>query len=98
MQLGSEMLAEQRKAAEERRQLEAIEAEQNLEQRRQQTRERSVQEELWVVQERRRRELHSEEEERRREAAVKERLRQLKLEAARERLQEALSPTRSRGQ
>ena len=34
----------------------------------------------------------AEEEERRREAAVKERLRQLKLEAARERLQEALSP------
>ena len=92
MQLGSEMLAEQRKAAEERRQLEAIEAEQNLEQRRQQTKERIVQEELWVVQERHRRELHSEEEERRREAAVKERLRQLKLEAARERLQEALSP------
>jgi hypothetical protein len=92
MQLGSEMLAEQRKAAEERRQLEAIEAEQNLEQRRQQTKERIVQEELWVVQERHRRELHSEEEEQRREAAVKERLRQLKLEAARERLQEALSP------
>ncbi len=39
-----------------------------------------------------RRELRSEEEEWRREAAVKERLRQLKLEAARERLQEALSP------
>src|SRR6266566_5256184 len=92
MQLGSEMLAEQRKAAEERRHLEAIEAEQHLEQRRQQTKERIVQEELWVVQERHRRELHSEEEEQRREAAVKERLRQLKLEAARERLQEALSP------
>src|SRR4029077_17899526 len=56
------------------------------------TKERIVQEELWVVQERHRRELHSEEEEQRQEAAVKERLRQLKLEAARERLQEALSP------
>src|SRR5919202_1380825 len=39
-----------------------------------------------------RRQKPSEEEERRREAAVKERLRQLKLEAARERLQEAISP------
>ena len=34
----------------------------------------------------------AEEEERQHEAAIKERLRQLKLEAARERLQEALSP------
>jgi hypothetical protein len=92
MQLGSEMLAEQRKAAEERRQLEAIEAERDLEHQRQRTEQRIVQETLWVVQERHRQELRAAEEERRREAAVKERLRQLKFEAARERLQEAMSP------
>jgi hypothetical protein len=44
------------------------------------------------VQERNRRQLQAEAEERRREADIKERLRQLKLEAARDRLQEALSP------
>ena len=92
MQLGSEMIGEQRKAAEERRQLESIEAERRLEEHRQHAQERIVQEGLWAEQERVRRQLAGEESERRQEAAVKERLRQLKLEAARERLQEALSP------
>ena len=92
IQLGSEMLAEQRRAAEERRQLEQLEAERRLEQRRVEAEQRVVQEALWAEHERLRRQLQAEEEERRREAAVKERLRQLKLEAARERLQEALSP------
>jgi hypothetical protein len=92
IQLGSEFLAEQRKAAEERRRLEALGAERRSEERRRQAEERVVQEQLWVLQERHRRELKAEEEERRREAAIKERLRQLKLDAARERLQEALSP------
>jgi len=53
---------------------------------------RIVQEGLWAEQERVRRQLVGEESERRQEAAVKERLRQLKLEAARERLQETMSP------
>jgi hypothetical protein len=92
MQLGSEMIGEQRKAAEERRQLESIEAERRLEEHRLHAQERIVQEGLWAEQERVRRQLAGEESERRQEAAVKERLRQLKLEAARERLQEALSP------
>jgi hypothetical protein len=39
-----------------------------------------------------RRQQRAEEEERQREAAIKERLRELKLQAARERLQETLSP------
>jgi hypothetical protein len=92
MQLGSEMIGEQRKAAEERRQLESIEAERRLEEHRLHAQERIVQEGLWAEQERVRRQLAAEESEHRQEAAVKERLRQLKLEAARERLQEALSP------
>jgi hypothetical protein len=90
--LGSEMLAEQRAAREERRRAAEAEAELQLERRRQAARERLVQEELWADEERIRRRLQAEEEERRREAAVKERLRQLRLEAARERLQEAMSP------
>ena len=90
--LGSEMLAEQRQAAEERRRLMQAEAERRLEQRRQEARERVVQAEFWAEEERIRRALQAEEDERRREAEVKERLRTLKLEAARERLQEALSP------
>lgn len=90
--LGSEMLAEQRRAQEERRRLEAVEGELTLERRRRAARERAVQQELWAEEERIRRRLQAEAEERRREAAVKERLRQLRLEAARERLQEAMSP------
>jgi len=90
--LGSEMLAEQRRAREERRQLERTEAELRVEQRRQEARVRLVQEELWAEEERIRRRLQAEEEERQREAQVKERMRQLRLEAARERLQEAMSP------
>jgi hypothetical protein len=69
------MLAEQRRAREERERLLEAEGALRLAEQRQQ-----------------RRQLAAEEAERQREAAVKERLRQLKLEAARERLQEALSP------
>jgi hypothetical protein len=90
--LGSEMLAEQRRAREERRRLEEVEAAELLERRRWEARERVVQEELWAEEERLRKRREAEEEERRREAAVKDRLRELKLQAARERLQEALSP------
>ena len=90
--LGSEMLAEQRKAVEERRQAEQAEGVLQLERQRQEARLRLVQEELWVEEERVRRRLHAEEDERRRETEIKERLRRMKLEAARERLQEAMSP------
>ena len=90
--LGSEMLAEQRRAREERSRFEAIEATARVERQQQQARARLVQEELWAEEERIRRRLQAEEDERRREAEVKERLRSLKLEAAKERLQEALSP------
>jgi hypothetical protein len=90
--LGSEMLAEQRKAREERVRLEHAEAELRIEQRRQEARVQLVQEEFWAEEERIRRRLKGEEEERQREAQVKERMRQLRLEAARERLQEAMSP------
>ena len=50
--LGSEMLAEQRKAREERRKVEQAEAELQLEHRRQETKARLVQEELWAEEER----------------------------------------------
>ncbi len=90
--LGSEMIAEQRKAREERLKLETAEADLRLEQHRQAAKARLIQEELWAEEERIRRRLQAEEEERRRESEVKERLRQLKIEAAKERLQEALSP------
>jgi hypothetical protein len=92
MQLGSEMWAEARLAADERRRVQEIESEARLARERMQVAQRLVQEELWSEQERLRRQLQAEEQERQREAAVKERLRQLKLQAARDRLQETLSP------
>ena len=92
MLLGSEMLAEQRRAAHERRELEAIESERRTSERDAQAHERTIQERLWAEQERLRLERNAAEEELRREGAVKERLRQLKLEAAKERLQEVLTP------
>ena len=90
--LGSEMLAEQRRASEERQHVAAAEAALHLARQREQAAERVIQEELWAVEERIRRHLQAEEEERQREAAVKERLRQLRVEAARERLEETMSP------
>jgi hypothetical protein len=90
--LGSEMLAEQRRAREARRHLEAAEGQLALERQERVARERAVQQQLWAEEERLRRRLADEAEERRREAEIKERLRQLRLEAARERLQEAISP------
>jgi hypothetical protein len=92
MQLGSELWAEQRKAAEERRQFEATQADMRLDQQRQAARQRLVQEELWAQQQRLRQQQLADEEDRKREADIKEQLRQLKLQAARERLQESLSP------
>lgn len=90
--LGSEMLAEQHCALEARRKLEEADAAMRLDRERQTARERVVQQEIWAEEERIRCRLQAEGEERRREAAVKERLRQLKLEAAKERLQETLNP------
>jgi hypothetical protein len=92
MQLGSEMWAEARLAADERRRAQELESEAHLAQQRTEAAERLVQEQFWSERERLRRQLQAEEQERQREAAVKERLRELKLEAARERLQEVLSP------
>jgi hypothetical protein len=90
--LGSEMLAEQRKAREERSRLEEAEANVRLERQQRDAQERVLQRALWVEEERIRQELRAAEDEQRREAEVKERLRQLKLHAAKERLQEAMSP------
>jgi len=90
--LGSEMLGEQRQAAEERRRLESIEADRQLERTRRAAEARLVQEQLWAAQQSMRAQARAEEQERQREAAIKDRLRQLKLEAARERLQDTLSP------
>jgi hypothetical protein len=90
--LGSEMLAEQRKAREERCRLEETESELHLERQRRDAQERMLQRELWAEDERIRQRLRAEEEEQRREAEIKERLRRLKLDAAKERLQEAMSP------
>src|SRR5207248_3498546 len=92
IQLGSELWAEQRRAAEQRRLTESALSEARLEQTRLAAQQRVVQEELWSSQERIRQQRAAEEEERRREASIKEQLRQLKLQAARERLNEALSP------
>jgi hypothetical protein len=92
LHLGSELIAEQRKAAEERARLELVQTTVRLERDRADAERRAVQAELWAQQDRPRRQGQAEEEDRRREAAVKERLRQLKLDAARERLQETLSP------
>jgi hypothetical protein len=90
--LGSEMLAEQRKAREERCRLEEVDTKLRLERQRQDAQERVLQRELWAEEERIRQELRAAEEEQRREAEVKERLRRLKLDAAKERLHEAMSP------
>ena len=90
--LGSEMLAEQRKAAEERRRLQEVEGVLRLERQQQDAQERLVQDELWAEQQRLHQQLEAEQEDLRREAAIKERLRNLKVEAAKERLKESLSP------
>jgi hypothetical protein len=92
LHLGSELLNEQRRSAQERQQIDALAAERRIGQQREFAEQRLVQEELFAAQERLRQQLRAEEQERQREAEIKERLRQLKLEAARERLQETLSP------
>ena len=90
--LGSEMLREQRLAAEERRQMEQAEAETRTTRLHLRVVEQTAQQHIWAEQERTRLRLAAEAEECQREADVKERLRQMKLDAAREKLQETLSP------
>jgi hypothetical protein len=90
--LGSEMLREQRLAAEERHRLEQVESKRRIERMHVSAAEKSVQQRMWAEQESLRLKLESEEEERKREAEVKERIRQMKLDAAREKLQDTLSP------
>jgi hypothetical protein len=92
IQLGSELWAEQRRAAEERQRMESLEEDRRSEQRRRAAEDRLVQEQLWSEQQRLRQQRIAEEQDRQREAAIKEQLRQMKLQAARDRLQEALSP------
>lgn len=92
IQLGSELWAEQRRAAEERQRMESLEEDRRSEQRRRAAEDRLVQEQLWSEQQRIHQRRLAEEQDRQREAAIKEQLRQMKLQAARERLQEALSP------
>ncbi len=90
--LGSEMLREQRLAAEERRRIEQVESERRIEQLRVTAAEREIQQQMWAEQESARLKLAAEEEDRKRESEVKERIRRMKLDAAREKLQETLSP------
>jgi hypothetical protein len=90
--LGSEMLREQRMAAEERQRIEQIEAGRRIEQARVNAEESDAQRRLWVEEESLRRRLEAEATDNRLEAEVKERIRQMKLVAAREKLQETLSP------
>lgn len=90
--LGSEMLREQRQALEERHRIERVEAERELASSEERTAAGIVQQRLWAEQESARLRLVAEKDELEREASVKERIRQLKLDAAREKLQETLSP------
>ena len=85
LMLGSEMLAERRKAIEERRKLEEAEACRRVAERR-------LQEEEWAEVAMIRARVDAQRRELEREAEIKERLRRLKLEAARERMREALNP------
>ena len=89
--LGSEMLREQRLAAEERRLIERIEAESRVERLRLNVEERAVQQQMWADEKRVRLRVEAEAEDRKREAEVKERIHLMKIEAAREKLQETLS-------
>lgn len=90
--LGSEMLREQRAALREKQRLMQAQAETTRAQQQMRVAEAAVQQRLWAEQESTRQRLAAEAAEQRREAEVKERLRQLKLTAAREKLNDVLSP------
>jgi len=90
--LGSEMLREQRRAVYERKQLEREQSSRDLHIAQDKANADKLQQQLWAERERVRMSVAAEAEEQRREAETKERIRQLKLEAAREKLSETLSP------
>ncbi|MGI8567325.1 MAG: hypothetical protein ACR2LZ_12680 [Pyrinomonadaceae bacterium] len=90
--LGSEMLREQRRAVRERSLIEREQATRGIAEAGERAAADVIQQQLWAERERVRLSLAAEAEEMRREAETKERIRQLKLEAAREKLQETLSP------
>lgn len=90
--LGSEMLREQRAALVEKQRLAQAQAETALAQQQSRVVEAVVQQQLWAERESTRQRLAAEAAEHQREAEIKERLRQLKLTAAREKLHEVLSP------
>lgn len=90
--LGSEMLREQRLAIEERNCIEQAQTHHALAQTEARNQEAIIQHRLWSEKESSRLRLVAESEDLAREAQVKERIRQMKLEAAREKLQETLNP------
>lgn len=90
--LGSEMLREQRRAVRERNLIEREQGARALAETEERAANDRLQQQLWAERERVRLSLAAEAEEIKREAETKERIRQLKLEAAREKLQETLSP------
>ncbi len=90
--LGSEMLREQRLAIEERHTIEQAETEHELIKSEARNHEAIIQHRLWSERESSRLRLVAESEDLAREAEVKERIRRMKLDAAREKLQETLSP------
>jgi hypothetical protein len=92
LDLGSEMLAEQRATAEERGRLRLVEQEQRIERERLQAEEHALQQELWASEERLRRQLDEEERERRRDEALREEMCRDKLEAHREMLRSVRDP------
>lgn len=90
--LGSEMLAEQRRAAEEKKRITEIESETETIEFESLQRRQIQQLSFLSEQERQRKQTEHMEEELRREQETKERIRNLKLEAARSAMQETLSP------
>jgi hypothetical protein len=90
--LGSEMIAEQRRAAEQKRELAQLEAETDAIHAESRRKNHLEQMSILAEEERLRQQTRFQMEELERERATKERIRQLKIEAARERLNETLSP------
>ena len=96
--LGSEMVAEQRRAVAARAALATEEERARAELLETRRRSHAVQQGLWADEEIARGRVRAAEEETREEAAVKERLRQLRLEAEQRKLAEIMSPVEEIGQ
>lgn len=92
IRLGSEMMREQRRAAEEKRLLATVEAETSAIEEDSRRRHRVEQMDMLAEEETRRQQMRHQEEELEREQAVKERIRNLKVEAARQQINESMSP------